>query len=58
VERWSVKTGTDADEALIKLGSTMSTTIASLTSLTAPGSPPSNNRVCRRSRFWGLSVIT
>jgi hypothetical protein len=45
VERWSVKTGTDADAGLIHLQSTTSTTIASLTSLQAPGSLPANNRV-------------
>ncbi|MGH6656516.1 MAG: hypothetical protein ACRDVE_15080, partial [Actinocrinis sp.] len=45
VERWSVKTGTDADRALINLNSTTNTTIASLASLPAPSSLPSNNRV-------------
>lgn len=45
VERWSVKTGTDADASLINLQSTTQTTIASLTSLTAPSNLPSNNRV-------------
>ncbi len=45
VERWSVKTGTDADAGLINLQSTTSTTIASLDSLPAPSTLPSNNRV-------------
>jgi hypothetical protein len=45
VERWSVKTGTDADAGLINLGSTTSTTIASLDALPTPGSLPSNNRI-------------
>ena len=45
VERWAVKTGTDADAGKITLQSTTSTTIASLTSLSAPSSLPSNNRV-------------
>jgi len=45
VERWSVKTGTDADAGLINLQSTTSTTIASLDSLPAPGTLPPNNRV-------------
>ena len=45
VERWSVKTGTDADAGAINLGSTTSTTIASLDSRSAPGNLPSNNRV-------------
>jgi hypothetical protein len=45
VERWSVKTGTDADAGLINLGSTASSTIAALGALPAPSSLPSNNRV-------------
>jgi Putative Ig domain len=45
VERWSVKTGTDADSGKITLGSTTSTTIPNLDSLSAPGSLPANNRV-------------
>ena len=45
VERWSVKTGTDADADLINLQSTTSSTIASLDALPAPSSLPSNNRV-------------
>jgi hypothetical protein len=45
VERWSVKTGTDADVGLINLQSTTATTIASLTAIPAPGTLPANNRV-------------
>jgi hypothetical protein len=45
VERWSVKTGTDADVGLINLQSTTQTTLASLTSLPAPTTLPSNNRI-------------
>jgi Putative Ig domain len=45
VERWSVKTGTDADAGKINLQSTTSTTIASLVALPAPSSLPSNNRI-------------
>jgi hypothetical protein len=45
VERWSVKTGTDADRALINLQSTTNTTIAALGALTAPGTLPANNRI-------------
>ncbi len=45
VERWSVKTGTDADAGLINLKSTTQTTIASLVSLTAPTTLPANNRI-------------
>ncbi|MFC0541590.1 hypothetical protein [Kutzneria chonburiensis] len=45
VERWAVKTGTDADAGKITLQSTSTSTIASLTSLPAPASLPANNRV-------------
>ena len=45
VERWSVKTGTDADAGLINLQSTSQTTIAALDALPAPSSLPANNRV-------------
>src|SRR6266704_4145901 len=45
VERWSVKTGTDADAGKINLQSTTATTIASLAALPAPASLPSNNRI-------------
>jgi hypothetical protein len=45
VERWSVKTGTDADAGKITLGSTTSTSIAFLASLAAPATLPANNRV-------------
>lgn len=45
VERWSVKTGTDADAGKINLQSTTQTTIASLRALPTPASLPSNNRI-------------
>src|ERR1700730_2401269 len=45
VERWSVKTGTDADAGLINLQSPTPTTIAALISLPAPANLPSNNRI-------------
>ena len=45
VERWSVKTGTDADVGLVDLNSSSATTIAALRALTAPATLPSNNRV-------------
>jgi hypothetical protein len=45
VERWSVKTGTDADVGKINLQSTTSTTIATLDAKPAPSSLPDNNRV-------------
>lgn len=45
VERWAVKTGTDADAGKISLGSTTSTSISFLRSLSAPATLPSNNRI-------------
>ena len=45
VERWSVKTGTDADAGKINLQSTTQTTIAALAALPAPSNLPANNRV-------------
>ena len=45
VERWSIKTGTDADASLINLQSTTQTTIASLAALPAPSTIPLSNRV-------------
>jgi hypothetical protein len=45
VERWSVKTGTDADSGLINLQSTTPTTIAALDALTKPGSLPASTRI-------------
>jgi hypothetical protein len=45
VERWSVKTGTDADAGSVNLASTTPTTIASLVALSAPQPIPLNNRV-------------
>src|SRR5713101_7298754 len=45
VERWSVKTGTDADAGLVNLSSPTSTTIANLRAFTTPNPIPPNNRV-------------
>src|SRR5262249_15337361 len=45
VERWSVKTGTDADSGLVNLNSSSTTTIAAMRAFTAPNPIPSNNRV-------------
>ena len=45
VERWSVKTGTDQDVGLVDLGSKTSTTIASLSAITAPNPIPDGRRV-------------
>ncbi len=45
VERWSVKTGTDADVSQVNVSTSTATTIQSLRGLTAPGTLPANNRV-------------
>jgi hypothetical protein len=45
VERWSIKTGTDGDAAIVDLNSTLSTTIGTMRSWPAPAPIPSNNRV-------------
>src|SRR5450759_2647926 len=45
VERWPVKTGTDADAKLVNLNNVTPTTIANLTTLAAPSGKPENNRV-------------
>ncbi len=45
VERWSVKTGTDADSGLVNLNSSTSTTVASMRAFPAPSPIPANNRV-------------
>lgn len=45
VERWSVKTGTDADVSKVNLSSSTSTTISTMRSWPTPASIPSNNRI-------------
>jgi len=45
VERWSVKTGTDADVGLVNLNNPVTQTISYLDSLTAPSTLPANNRI-------------
>jgi len=45
VERWSVKTGTDADIGLVNLNTSTATTIAALRALAQPSSLPANNRI-------------
>jgi Bacterial pre-peptidase C-terminal domain len=45
VERWSVKTGTDADKNLVNLTSSTANTITTMRSWTAPSPIPANNRV-------------
>ena len=45
VERWSVKTGTDADAGLVNLNSAVRTTIAALRGIPPPGTIPLDHRV-------------
>lgn len=45
VERWAVKTGTDANVSLISLQSITQTTIAALSSLTPPATLPASSRI-------------
>jgi len=45
VERWPVKTGTDADAKLVNLNNVTPTTIANLVALSAPSNKPESNRV-------------
>jgi hypothetical protein len=45
VERWSVKTGTDADISKVNVNSSTAQTIATMRSWTAPSPIPTNNRV-------------
>uniref|UniRef100_Q01PU7 Uncharacterized protein n=1 Tax=Solibacter usitatus (strain Ellin6076) TaxID=234267 RepID=Q01PU7_SOLUE len=45
VERWSVKTGTDPDNAKVALSTSTATTIASLVALPTPSVLPPNNRL-------------
>ena len=45
VERWSVKTGTDADAGLVNLNSSSTTTIVAMRAPAAPSPIPANNRV-------------
>jgi len=45
VERWSVKTGTDADVSLVNLSSSTANTITTMRGWPAPNPIPANNRV-------------
>ena len=45
VERWSVKTGTDADSGLVNVASSTSNTVSTMRGWTAPNPIPANNRV-------------
>jgi hypothetical protein len=45
VERWSVKTGTDADVSKVNLNAPTNTTITAMRAFTAPSPIPANNRI-------------
>src|SRR5215831_18318101 len=57
VERWSVKTGTDADKNLVNL-TPVSTTISALRALTKPATLPANNRTTYEKQVVKLTNIT
>ena len=58
VERWSVKTGTDADVGSVNL-SPQDTTISALTSIARPSSLPPNGRASSAERqAWRLRDVT
>ncbi|HYX26433.1 MAG TPA: hypothetical protein VFC23_19925, partial [Thermoanaerobaculia bacterium] len=57
VERWSVKTGTDADVGLINLSSSTANTIVTMRGWTAPNPIPANNRVSPfETTVWVLNA--
>src|SRR4051812_7571261 len=57
VERWSVKTGTDADVGKINLSSSSSNTITTMRGWTAPSPIPANNRVSPfETTVWVLNA--
>ncbi|HXC18202.1 MAG TPA: PKD domain-containing protein [Holophagaceae bacterium] len=57
VERWSVKTGTDADVGLVNLSTHQTNTIATMRSWPAPSPIPANNRVSPyETTVWVLNA--
>ncbi len=57
VERWSVKTGTDADVGKVNLGSSSSNTIATMRGWPAPNPIPLSNRVSPyETTVWVLNA--
>jgi hypothetical protein len=57
VERWSVKTGTDADVSKVNLSSSTANTIATMRGWPAPNPIPSNNRVSPyETTVWVLNA--
>lgn len=57
VERWSVKTGTDADAGLVNVNAPMNTTIANMRAFVTPGTIPANNRVApAETTLWVINA--
>ncbi len=57
VERWSVKTGTDADVSKVNLSSSTSNTIATMRGWPTPSTIPSNNRISPyETTVWVLNA--
>jgi hypothetical protein len=57
VERWSVKTGTDADVGSVNVNSTAANTIVTMRGWTAPNPIPANNRVSPfETTVWVLNA--
>ncbi|MDP9121324.1 MAG: hypothetical protein M3O15_08140 [Acidobacteriota bacterium] len=57
VERWSVKTGTDADSGLVNLSSPMPNDVATMDGWTKPSSIPANNRLSPfETTVWVLNA--
>jgi hypothetical protein len=57
VERWSVKTGTDADVGKVNVSSTTANTITTMRGWTAPNPIPANNRVSPfETTVWVLNA--
>jgi hypothetical protein len=57
VERWSVKTGTDADIGKVNVNSSTANTIATMRGWTAPNPIPANNRVSPfETTVWVLNA--
>jgi uncharacterized membrane protein len=57
VERWSVKTGTDADAGLVNLSSSTDTTIANMIAFPTPSTIPSNNRISpEETTVWVINA--
>ncbi|HET6331437.1 MAG TPA: PKD domain-containing protein, partial [Holophagaceae bacterium] len=57
VERWSVKTGTDADVGLVDLSAPQTNTIATMRGWPAPSPIPANNRVSPyETTVWVLNA--